>query len=344
MFLANSTDSVGTTVGNTTEETVDAVTTWWQDDTTREWLVAKPTYIIVILVMATIAHWLLHRVINKVAQQAIDKGGTGTGTLPIKIGRSKSRRKRREQEEQLEALDQAHENRRVSRIKTLAGVGRSAAAIIVWVMAFLLILDQLGVNIAPLIASAGVVGVALGFGAQSLVKDFLSGIFMLLEDQYGIGDTIDVGNGVVGDVEDITLRITTVRDIDGALWYIRNGEILQVANHTDKYSIARMQIPVGLSNNADDAKRVLTESAIAASRDEAISTMCLDTPEMLGITDFQPDYVSYRLQVKTLPGDQWTVQRFIQARIWEDMQEQGITTPYPHGKGIGAIDNDDAAE
>ncbi|MFR9871972.1 mechanosensitive ion channel family protein, partial [Corynebacterium striatum] len=211
------------------EQAVETVTGFWKNETTQSWLVDKPIRIAIILLIALVAHWLLRRLITKLADNS------------IKNGRLKSQvRPRRKVAKQDTALAKTHEARRVSRLQTLASVGRSAAGIFVWVWAVLAILSEVGVNVAPLVASAGVVGVALGFGAQSLVKDFLSGIFMLLEDQYGIGDTIDLGNGVFGDVESISLRITTVRDIDGALWYVRNGEILQVANHSDHYSVARV--------------------------------------------------------------------------------------------------------
>ena len=166
--------------------------------------------------------------------------------------------------------------------------------------AVIAILDELEVNVAPLIASAGVIGVALGFGAQALVKDFLSGIFMLIEDQYDIGDVVDLGNGVFGDVESISLRITTVRDIDGALWYVRNGEILQVANHSDEYSVARIQIPVGLSNDPEVAGEVIEDAVKEAAQDDKVRKLILSTPRVDGMSGFEPDYVSFRVSTKTL--------------------------------------------
>lgn len=323
----------------TAGEAVDAVSTWWLDPTTQSWFVERPLKIAFILCVALVGHWLARRVIRRVAKQAIDSR-TKSAVIPkLNISwdmlRSPKDRERSETAQtQMAALEQSHEERRIGRINTLAGVATSAAAIIIWMWAIVAILDQVGVNVAPLIASAGVVGVALGFGAQSLVKDFLSGIFMLLEDQYGIGDTVDLGNGVVGTVEAISLRITTVRDIDGALWYVRNGEILSVANHTDEYSIARIQVPVGLSNNVEDAERVIKTAVLNAAEDDEIAGHILDEPTVQGITEWAPDYVSIRATIKTLPGSQWMVQRFVQARVWAQMQAHHITTPYPHGKGI----------
>lgn len=242
-------------------QAVADVTNWWADPATKEWLIERPIKIGVIIIVALILHWVSRRIINKLAKSSIEKKGTRSNPInKIGLPGALSKKQKDKQEKQLRSIDKSRENRRISRIKTLATVATSAAAIVVWGWAALAILDQVGVNIAPLIASAGVLGVALGFGAQSLVKDFLSGVFMLLEDQYGIGDTIDLGDGVFGDVEEITLRITTVRDMDGALWYIRNGEILKVANHSDEFSVARIQVPVGLSNDTEKAFEVIEDS------------------------------------------------------------------------------------
>ncbi|MEY8578856.1 mechanosensitive ion channel family protein [Corynebacteriaceae bacterium 6-324] len=321
----------------TPSEAVDNVSSWWSDPQTQEWLINRPIAIGLIIIVALILHWLVRRLIGKLAQSSIEKKTIRTSAI-AKLARPGgiNKKQKEKQEKQLEAIDKSHENRRISRIKTLANVARSAAAIVVWGWAFLASLDQVGVNIAPLIASAGVLGVALGFGAQSLVKDFLSGIFMLLEDQYGIGDTIDLGNGIFGDVEEITLRITTVRDIDGALWYVRNGEILQVANHSDEFSVARVQVPVGLSNNTEKAYEVIESSVKAAAKTPEVAGLILDEPVVNGVTDFQPDYLSFRVSVKTLPGSQWDVQRILQARVLNSMNDAGIVTPYPYGIGITA--------
>ena len=312
-------------VGAATEksgEAFDTVTQWWQNEDMRSWLVDKPIGIALILVVAVIGNWLLRRLITKLADNSIKKG---------KLSSPLSQRKPVKTDKALAATNEA---RRVSRIQTLAGVGRSAVSIFVWVWAALAILDKLGVNVAPLVASAGVVGVALGFSAQALVKDFLSGIFMLMEDQYGIGDTIDLGNGVFGDVESISLRITTVRDIDGALWYVRNGEIMQVANHSDRYSVARVQVPIALSNDPTRAVDVITTAAEEAARDSDIKDFILATPTVNGMSGLEVDHMSYRVSVKTLPGKQWDVQRAMQAKILSAMQAEGVSTPYPRGMAI----------
>lgn len=319
-------------VTQTTGEAVNAVTSWWDNPVTQEWLIAKPVTILIILVVAGLAHWALRRFVERLARKNIHGGGR-----PLKISRALSRRGRVEEEisEQVQAMRDSQEQRRQSRVRTLAGVFKSASAILIWTFAVLAILSEIGVNIAPLIASAGVVGVALGFGAQSLVKDFLSGIFMLMEDQYGVGDTVDVGDGIIGDVEDISLRITTVRDIDGTLWYVRNGEILRVGNLSDEYAIARIQIPVGLSNDTGEAWKVILDTAQATAQDPAIRNVILEEPTMNGVTAVEPDHLSYRVSVKTLPGEQWGVQRLIQAKIVDALRANDISMPYP--RGIGAL-------
>ncbi|MCH6196917.1 mechanosensitive ion channel family protein [Corynebacterium mastitidis] len=313
----------------TAQQAVETVSNWWDSELAQKWLIEAPISIGVTLLVAILAHWLLRRLIDKFAQHNLNS------TVPLKrIGR-KGRGPQQEVSARMAAINEVQEKRRQSRIKTLAQVGKSAVAIVVWVFAILSILDNpLGVNIAPLIASAGVIGVALGFGAQSLVKDFLSGIFMLLEDQYGVGDTIDVGEGIIGDVEDISLRLTTIRDIDGTLWYVRNGEILRVGNFSDEYAIARIQVPVGLSNDSTKAWEVIQKATEEACTDPTTRAWVLDEPEMKGVSDFEVDHLSYRISIKTMPGMQWDVQRLVQGRILDAMRENNITVPYPHGIGI----------
>ncbi len=318
----------------TVDEAVATVTDWWDNPTTQSWLIERPLEILVTLLVALLAHWLLRRLIDRLAKRTIMKSTGRKPRLPAIPTPFARPSPEEEVSAQMVAMRKAQEDRRRARVRTLADVGKSAVAILVWSWAILAILSTLGINVAPIIASAGVVGVALGFGAQSLVKDFLSGIFMLLEDQYGVGDTVDVGDGIIGDVEEVTLRVTTIRDIDGTLWYVRNGEILRIGNYSDEYSIARIQVPVGLSNDSEKAADVILTSARNTVRDEKIADAVIDEPVLNGVTDFATDHLSYRVSVKTLPGQQWAVQRLMMARVLQDMQAQGITTPYPHGVGV----------
>ena len=209
------------------DQAVEGVASWWNNPQTHELFIERPVKIVLILLVAIVLNWLANGIIRRATRQGIKRSNV------LKYEGRDAQQIR------------AQEKRRQQRMKTLANVGRSVAAIVIWAWAVLAVLDQLGVNVAPLIASAGVVGVAIGFGAQSLVKDFFSGVAILIENQFGVGDTIEVGD-VVGDVEEMTLRITTLRDIDGALWYIRNGDIDRVGNHSARFSTARVQVPVSL--------------------------------------------------------------------------------------------------
>ncbi|WPF65650.1 MULTISPECIES: mechanosensitive ion channel family protein [unclassified Corynebacterium] len=322
----------------TAQQTVETVSNWWDSELARTWLIDNPISIGITLLVAVVAHWVLRRLIDKFAQHNMNN------SAPLnRLGRKTRAEQPEEVPARVAAMNKVQEKRRQSRVKTLAQVGKSAVAIVVWVFAVLSILDTLGVNIAPLIASAGVIGVAIGFGAQSLVKDFLSGIFMLLEDQYGVGDTIDVGEGIIGDVEDISLRLTTIRDIDGTLWYVRNGEILRVGNFSDEYAIARIQVPVGLSNDSTKAWEVIQRATEEACADPTTRDWVLDEPEMKGVSDFEVDHLSYRISIKTMPGMQWDVQRLVQGRILDAMRENNITVPYPHGIGITRPGSDQEA-
>lgn len=322
----------------TTGEAVDNVSNWWNDPLTREWLIERPIRIAIIILIALIAHWISRRIIRKLADASIKNGGSKRPGVPrLKKGSKKAapaEQAREDIPQEILAAEKTRENRRISRIKTLANVGRSAVAIFIWGWALLAILDKLGVNIAPLIASAGVVGVALGFGAQSLVKDFFSGIFMLIEDQYGIGDVIDVGEDIVGEVEDISLRLTTLRDIDGVMWFVRNGEILRIGNCSARYSITRLQIPVSLSANSQEARKVIHEAILEAIKHEPLSEWVIEEPNFQGVSVFDSEHIEFRCSITTLPGMHWDVERYLLGTILDAMNENNIPTPYPHGIGI----------
>ena len=288
------------------DEAVTGISAWWNNPETHEMFIERPIKILLILIVAVVLNWLANKIIRRATRHGIDR----SRALITAEGRS---------EQQV----RAQELRREQRLTTLSNVGRSVAAIVIWTWAVLAILDQAGVNVAPLIASAGVVGVAIGFGAQSLVKDFFSGMFILIENQFGVGDTIQVGD-VVGDVEEMTLRITTLRDIDGALWYIRNGDIDQVGNHSARFSTARLQIPVSVMADPDKVSATIEATAKRAIHDEPIRDLVMGEPEMLGASEFNPTYVSFRLAVKTMPGQQWTVARYLNHRILKDLHSEDV--------------------
>ena len=228
--------------------------------------------------------------------------------------------------------------RRSQRARTIGSVLKSVVSIVLLTWVVLAILSVLGVNIAPFIASAGVIGLAIGFGAQNLVRDFVTGIFMLLEDQYGVGDIVDLGEAV-GEVESVGLRITTVRDVDGTLWYVRNGEIARVGNMSQEYAVARVELPVALTADVDRAQEVALAAAHAAVESDALSEHVTGEPDMLGVQELSADQLILRMTVTTKPNSQWKVQRTLRREILRAYDEHGIELPYPRGQLLAASPN-----
>ena len=198
--------------------------------------------------------------------------------------------------------------RRAQRARTVGSVIGNAATILIFGTAFTMALGQVGVNLAPVLASACVLVLAVGFGAQNLVRDFLSGIFMLLEDQYGVGDHVDLGDAV-GTIERVGLRTTTVRDVAGMVWYVRNGTIERVGNGSQDHAVAVVDVPLAIDTDITHAAAV-AETAAAAGIDEAgHADDVLGAPQVLGVESLSASGMTLRLTVRTEPGRQWAVQR-----------------------------------
>jgi small conductance mechanosensitive channel len=214
--------------------------------------------------------------------------------------------------------------RSARRANTLGAVLRSAAAVLIWSVAALTILDELGVNLAPLVAGAGVAGLALAFGAQSLVRDFMTGLFMLVEDQYGVGDVIDVGPAT-GTVEALSLRTTRLRDHEGVVWHVPNGEIHRVGNMSLQWARASVDVAIAYDTDVDQAVEVIERAADELRRDDAHAPFILDEPDVLGIESLAPDSVVLRVVVRTLPQQQDRVARELRARVKRALDDAGIT-------------------
>ncbi|MBC6449771.1 mechanosensitive ion channel family protein [Actinokineospora sp. HBU206404] len=273
------------------------------------WLIAKPVKIAMILLIAF--------VIRLIARRLIERLTSGNGNMP------KLLRPLRERAPQ--ALTMLSE-RRAQRAKTIGSVLNSILSFAIYGLAFILILGELGVNLAPIIASAGIVGVALGFGAQHLVKDFLSGIFMMLEDQYGVGDNVNLGEAI-GTIEAVGLRVTTLRDVNGTVWYVRNGEILRVGNSSQGFAVAVLDLPVGYSADVDQVTTILSRVAAEVAADETFAKDVIEPPEVLGVEKVTPESITMRMTVKVRPGRQYAVQRALRARAMAAVEEAGIQPP-----------------
>ncbi|MCG7610735.1 mechanosensitive ion channel protein MscS [Mycobacterium syngnathidarum] len=296
-------------------------------ETNRHWLIEVPVRVVAYIVVALIIRFLLHRMIDRATTGRAKKSVSGELE-----GQAKKPPLLRYLRDRASATNVARAaERRQQRAQTIGSVLKSTASIVLLVWVVLAILSVLGVNIAPFIASAGVVGLAIGFGAQNLVRDFVSGVFMLLEDQYGVGDTVDVGE-VIGEVQSVGLRITTIRDIDGTLWYVRNGEIARVGNMSQDYAVARIEVPVALTADVDRAQQVAVEAAEDVIADPSMAGKVIGEPEMLGVQSLAADQLTLRMTLKTRPNAQWSVQRKLRREILRAYDENGINLPYPQGR------------
>lgn len=289
-------------------------------------IVDKTLTIALIVAFAVVARILLHRAIRRIVD-----GAAGGRVSRLVQGRVPSRLR--------QAATPLVSPRRAQRARTIGSVLRSISSAVVLVLALVMILAEFGVALGPILASAGIVGVALGFGAQNLVRDFLSGMFMLLEDQYGVGDVVDLG-GASGTVEAVGLRITTVRDVAGTVWYMRNGEILRVGNKSQGHAVAVVDVP--LAHHADLAEAAALAGRVAVERvaEADIAADVLEPPEVLGVERVGPEGVTMRITVRVNPGRQWAVQRALNAAISEayddaEMPRPGVlpekTAPPPGG-------------
>lgn len=213
--------------------------------------------------------------------------------------------------------------RRHQRVRALGSILRSAASVAIFSIAGVVILGDLGIDLAPLLASAGVVGVAIGFGAQNLVRDYLSGVFMLLEDQYGVGDVITVGDAT-GTVETVTLRITRMRDVNGIVWHIRNGAIEQVGNESQGWARAVIDFPVPYATDLSTIRRILSDAAMSMWNEAVWRTVMLEEPEVWGAQEVTSTIVTIRIVVKTAPLRQWEVEREMRARVKTALDAAGI--------------------
>jgi small-conductance mechanosensitive channel len=215
------------------------------------------------------------------------------------------------------------DERRKQRVRALGAILRSGSSVTIFSIAGFVILGDLGINLAPLLASAGVVGVAVGFGAQNLVRDYLSGIFMLVEDQYGVGDVITVGDAT-GTVENVTLRITRVRDVNGIVWHVRNGAIETVGNESQGWARAVLDFPVPFAADLVTIRNLLQETGDVMWNEPTWRAVMLEAPEVWGAQEITSDEVVMRMVAKTAPLRQWEVEREMRARVKAALYAAGI--------------------
>jgi len=266
---------------------------------TVQFLLDKPLKILIVIIVAAI----LSRILGRLARRAVE---TMAGITPVRRASARA--------------DQ--------RARTLAAVTGSVVRIVVWTTAGLTIFGVLGISLGPLIAGASIVGVALGFGAQALVRDFLSGFFILVEDQYGVGDSVNVG-GAKGTVEEVTLRVTRMRADDGNVWFVPNGEIRKVANATMGWQRALIDILLPLDVDLDRALSAMTEECDAMRHDPAWAAEIVEGPQVLGVDAMSADGLTIRVTARTEPKRQDAFARSLRARIASRLRRDGIALAKP---------------
>ncbi len=215
------------------------------------------------------------------------------------------------------------------RIETLERVFRYIASVVVTVVAFMLVLSELGISIAPILATAGVAGLAIGFGAQSLVKDYFTGFVMLIENQIRVGDVVEVA-GKVGAVEELTLRYVRLRDYEGAVHYVPNGAILTVTNRSRLFAFAVMDIGVAYKEDIERVSQVMKETATAFRAEPDWADKILDDLEIAGVDQWADSAVVIKCRLKTMAQEQWAVRRAFLGRLKNAFDRAGIEIPYPH--------------
>lgn len=294
--------------------------------TLAEWadvLTAKAVGV-ALLVIAALVVWLIGRLVIRGLTRRIETG------LPLSRSARKALARARIDLPEATAQEQYLATmRRQQRAGTIRTVLQSALAAALVVVVAIMALDLAGLPVAPLLASAGILGVALGFGAQSLVKDLLSGMFMLLEDQYGVGDIADLGEAT-GVIEEVGLRSTRLRSLDGTVWFVPNGEIRRVGNMTKMWSRALIEVRLAYDTDVDAARAAMLDALAAARKeDPAVDAAILAEPEVPGIEAFDYDAVVLRLLVNVSPTTQWTVMRATREHMRRTFAARGITMALP---------------
>lgn len=216
--------------------------------------------------------------------------------------------------------------RQVQRTRTLGSVLNNFAGWTIGIIVVLMVLSEAGLSITPLIASAGIIGAALGFGAQSLVKDMLNGMFMVFEDQLGVGDVVNVGE-VSGVVERLGVRVTEIRDVSGTLWFVRNGEINRVGNYSQDWARVILDIPVPYYSDVSKVQERLLDTARAFRMRPEWKRKVLEDPEVWGIESISAEALVVRLVLKVRGGEQWAAKRALHADIKNTLDKEGIDLP-----------------
>lgn len=282
-----------------------------------DWFIDKPVQVVLVVIVAWIMVRLARRWVSKVVQRAVSPTVT-----------SAQRLERLGIELPASLAPNEPDPRRSSRATSISIVLTSTIVVVIWVIAALTILGIVGIDLGPLLAGAGIAGIALGFGAQTLVRDCIAGLFMLIEDQYGIGDIVDLGEAV-GIVEEVSLRTTVLRSIDGTVWHVPNGVVMRVGNRSQLWSVALIDVDVSYDTDLEHARELFQRAAIEVTERPEFVDQVLEEPKVLGVEALAADGISIRMTVKVTPGSQWDLQRAIREHVKRVFDEADIEIPFP---------------
>ena len=290
-----------------------------------DWLIERPLKVAVILIGAVVVNRLVERAIDRLVSRLVESRTREEGEAEAESSTRLAQLGRRARK--LTGIHERAERSR-QRARTLGGLFRTTTTVAIYVLALLLALGEIGFDLGPLIAGAGIVGFAIGFGAQSMVSDIIAGIFILVEDQYAEGDWVDLGDAS-GTVEAVNLRTTVLRDIAGSLWTVPNGEIRRVCNFSQDFGKTVLDVDVAYDTDIDLAASVIKEVADELWRENLDSTTIIEEPQIAGVQNFGADSITIRLVVKTEAGEQWATGRLIRARLKKAFDANGIEIPFP---------------
>lgn len=287
---------------------------------TEEWwitvLLDIPVRILLLVIGAVVLRFVLHRLIDRLVRRA-EKAEPKERVLGS-----------RHAARVVFGSTGVYSERHALRSRTLGSLAKSIITAVISAVTVVMILDILRYPVGPLLASAGIAGVALGFGAQNLVKDYLAGVMMLLEDQYGVGDVIDMGEAT-GVVEAVGLRVTRLRGVDGTVWYVRNGEVIRIGNSSQDWARAVIDVGVGYAEDPARIRELLAEVSHEVAEDPDWRDLILEEPDVWGVESLGDNAVVVRLVVKTRPLEQWRVARRLREQIKIRFDAEGIEIPFP---------------
>lgn len=282
------------------------------------WVASSGVTIAIIIVVAMLARVAVGIFINRVFSTMLNSG--------FKVSRMTNVVVRRQQED--EDLEKAHAERREQRTKTLSTVAKNVSSVVIFAIAVVMILAELNINIAPIIASLGVAGVAAGIGAQALVKDVVAGIIMLFEDIIAVGDYVDL-EYASGTVENVNLRVTQVRALNGVVWTVRNGEIIRIGNYSRGLGKAFVALDIAGSANNDDVTAAIETVLEQMLAEPKFKRIVMGTPEVTGILAMDGARYQRRVTAETLPGKKIEVEQEIRARLMTEFARRGIEMALP---------------